>query len=81
MSGGESFVFKRVSRPFHDLSIHLAAEVAGSHRLRMHVDCNQDEGILIYLYLKDILLALIQQDQDFPFAERMKILRRVGEVI
>jgi hypothetical protein len=47
-SGTESFVLKRVvSRPFYDLSIRLAAEFTGSRRLRMHVDCNQDEGVLI----------------------------------
>ncbi|KAH6687104.1 kinase-like domain-containing protein [Verticillium dahliae] len=37
-SGDESFVLKRVPRPFYDLSLRLAAEFAGSRRLRMHVD-------------------------------------------
>ncbi|KAK3364123.1 kinase-like domain-containing protein [Lasiosphaeria hispida] len=80
-SGNESFVFKRVSRPFYDLSRRLAAEFAGSRRLRMHIDCNQEEGILFYPYFRDTLLALIQGDPDFPLVERKKILRRVGEAI
>ncbi|KAF9731772.1 hypothetical protein PMIN06_011227 [Paraphaeosphaeria minitans] len=80
-SGNESFVFKRVPGSFYDLSLRLAAEFAGSRRLRMHIDCNQEEGILVYPYFNDTLLALIQEDRDFPLAERKKILRRAGEAI
>ncbi|KAI0009492.1 kinase-like domain-containing protein [Xylariaceae sp. FL0662B] len=80
-SGNECFVFKRVSRPFYDLSLRLATEFAGSRRLRMHIDCNQEEGILVYPYFRGTLLALIQGDPDFPPAERKKILRCAGEAI
>ncbi|KAK7920711.1 kinase-like protein [Apiospora marii] len=80
-SGNSSFVLKRVPRPFYDQSLRLATEFAGSHRLRMHVDCNQDESILIYPYFKGTLLALIQEEPDFPPTERKKILRGVGEAI
>ncbi|KAI1395214.1 kinase-like domain-containing protein [Hypoxylon fuscum] len=80
-SGNESFVFKRVPRPFYDLSLRLAAEFAGSRRLRMHVDHNQEEGILIYSYFRSTLLGLIQDDPDFPPVERKKILRCVGVAI
>ena len=80
-SGDESFVLKRVPRPFYDLSLRFAAEFAGSRRLRMHIDCNQQEGILVYPYLRSTLLTLIQEDANFPPAERKKILRRVGEAI
>ncbi|AEO62063.1 hypothetical protein MYCTH_2312992 [Thermothelomyces thermophilus ATCC 42464] len=80
-SGNESFVLKRVSRPFYDLSQRLAAEFAGSRRLRIHVDSNQEEGILFYPYFRDTLLSLIQRDPDFPVIERKKILRRVGEAL
>lgn len=45
----------------------------------MHIDCNQEEGILVYPYFRSTLLALIQEDPDFPPAERKKFLRRVGE--
>lgn len=47
----------------------------------MHIDCNQEEGILVYPYFSDTLLALIQEDRDFPLAERKKILRHAGEAI
>lgn len=46
----QSFVFKRVSQPFYDLSLRLAAEFPESRRFRMHVDFNEDEQILIYPY-------------------------------
>ncbi|KAK5654709.1 hypothetical protein OQA88_7033 [Cercophora sp. LCS_1] len=80
-SGNESFVFKRVSRPFYDLSRRLAAEFVGSRRFRMHTDYNQEEGILFYPHFRDTLLDLIQGDPNFPLVERKRILRRVGEAI
>lgn len=79
--GDESFVFKRVSQPFYDLSQHLALQFAGSGRLRVHMDANQDERILVYPYFKNTLLALITEDPDFPPAERVKVLRVVAEAI
>ncbi|KAK0627075.1 kinase-like domain-containing protein [Immersiella caudata] len=80
-SGNKSFVFKRVSPRVYDLSQNLAAEFAGSRRLRMHIDCNEKEHILFYPYFRDTLLALIKGDPGFPLVERKKILRRVGEAI
>jgi serine/threonine protein kinase len=80
-SGNENFVFKRASRPFYELSQRLAAELAGTRRLRIHVDCNQEELILFYPYFRDTLLALIQDDPDLSLMERKKILRRVAEAI
>ena len=47
----------------------------------MHIDCNEEDCILIYPYFRTTLLALIQEDPDFPPAERKKILRRIGEGI
>jgi len=47
----------------------------------MHRDSNQEEGILIYPYFKDTLLALIKNDPDLSLAGRKKILRCVGEAI
>ncbi|KAK3943485.1 kinase-like protein [Diplogelasinospora grovesii] len=80
-SGNESFVFKRVPRPFYDLALRLAAEFTGSRRLRMHIDCNPEEDLLVYPYFRGTLLGLIQEDPDFPPAERQRILRRVAEAI
>ncbi|KAK5634965.1 hypothetical protein RRF57_010677 [Xylaria bambusicola] len=81
-SGNEPFVFKRVrSRPLYDLFLHLAAEFAGSRRLRMHIDRSQDEGILVYPYFTGTLLGLIQEDPHLRSAEKKKILQCVGEAI
>jgi hypothetical protein len=71
-SGKESFVFKRVPRPFYNLSLRLATEFSGSCRLRMHIDCNQEEGLLIYPCFRGTLLALIQDGLELPLAERKK---------
>ncbi|KAL5329987.1 hypothetical protein ACEPPN_003509 [Leptodophora sp. 'Broadleaf-Isolate-01'] len=80
-SENEFFVLKPVRRPFYELSRTLAAELAGSRRLRMHIDCNEIEDILVYPYFRDTLLGIIQNDPDFPTTERKKILQRVGEAI
>ena len=47
----------------------------------MHIDCNQEDCILVYPYFRSTLLALVQEDPDFPPAERKKILQRIGEGI
>ncbi|KAF1944994.1 kinase-like protein [Clathrospora elynae] len=62
---------------FYDLSLRLVAKSAGSRRLRMHIDQNQGESILIYPYFKGTLLALIQDDPESPPAEQKKILQNV----
>ncbi|KAK1503905.1 uncharacterized protein CCOS01_16980 [Colletotrichum costaricense] len=80
----ESFIVKRVPRTFYDLSLRLAAEFASSRRLRMHIDCNLEEGVLIYPYYRSTLLSLIQDDDSedsLPITERKKILRGTGEAI
>lgn len=80
-SQNECFVLKAVTKPFFELSQTLAAEFAGSSRLRMHIDCNERQDILVYPYFRDTLLGLIQNDPDFPPTERKKILQHVGEAI
>ncbi|KAI1756106.1 kinase-like domain-containing protein [Xylaria castorea] len=80
-SENQSFALKRVSRPFYNMSVRLATEFAGSRRLRMHVDCNQKEGVLIYPYYTTTLLSLIQDKPDFSPTQRYKILRYTAEAI
>ncbi|KAI1174875.1 kinase-like domain-containing protein [Nemania sp. FL0916] len=75
------FAVKQVSRPFYNMSVRLATEFAGSRRLRMHVDCNQEEGVLIYPYYTTTLLSLIQDNPDFSPTQRYKILRYTAEAI
>ncbi|KAL6703216.1 hypothetical protein ACN47E_010078 [Coniothyrium glycines] len=80
-SHGQSFVSKRVSKPFYDLSLRLAVDVPESRRLRMHVDSNEGENILIYPYYQHTLLGLLQADLKIPAAARKKILQQTGEAI
>lgn len=47
----------------------------------MHTDCNQEDCILIYPYFRSTLLGLVQEDPNFPLAERKMILRHTGEGI
>lgn len=68
-------------RQFYNISQRLASEFDGSSRLRLHIDCNQEEGVLVFPYFKSTLLALIQGNPDFPPEGRQKILRHVGEAI
>ncbi|XMA19889.1 hypothetical protein WAI453_012680 [Rhynchosporium graminicola] len=79
--GSESFVFKRVSESFFTLSQTLKSEFAGTSRLRMHIDHNQEEHILVYKYFRHTLLALITEYPDFPAAGINKILRDIAEAI
>ncbi|CAK3772217.1 Serine threonine- kinase ppk4 [Lecanosticta acicola] len=80
-SGDKSFIFKRVPKPFFDLSQRIANDFSSSRRLRMHVDCNSEDSILVYPYFRDTLLALLKDDPAFPPDERLKIMRGVGEAI
>ncbi|KAL6707652.1 hypothetical protein ACN47E_004002 [Coniothyrium glycines] len=80
-SQNESFVLKPVAKPFYELSQTLAAEFAGSSRLRMHIDHNETDDILVYPYFRDTLLGIIQNNPDFPPTERKKILKHTGEAI
>jgi serine/threonine protein kinase len=80
-SQDQSFVFKRVSKPFLDLSLRLAAEFPKSRRLRMHVDLNEDKNVLIYPYYQHTLLGLLQEDSNVSDAARKKILHQTGEAI
>lgn len=75
------FVVKRVPRQFYELSQRLALEFNGCSRLRLHTDCNQEEGVLVFPYFKSTLLALIQSNPNFLPEGRRKILRHVGEAI
>ncbi|KAH0284910.1 kinase-like protein, partial [Aureobasidium sp. EXF-3399] len=47
----------------------------------MHVDCNQDERVLVYPYFDSTLLALIKDDPDLIHTQRKKILRYTAEAI
>ncbi|KAI0189918.1 protein kinase [Xylaria flabelliformis] len=80
-SENKSFVIKRVLRPFYNRSFRLAAEFTGCRWLRMHIDRNQEEVILIYPYYKSTLLSLIRNNSDFHLLQRYKVLQYVVEAI
>lgn len=80
-SGDKIFVYKRVPKPFFNLSQCIARDFPSSQRLRMHVDCNSKESILVYTHYQDTLLSLLKDDPEFPPDERLKIMRSVGEAI
>jgi serine/threonine protein kinase len=80
-SQDQSFVFKRVSKPFYDLSLRLAADFPQSRRLRIHVDSNENENILIYPYYQNTLLGLFKDDTNISDTARKMILRQTGEAI
>lgn len=66
---------------FFDLTQRIAGDLPSSQRLRLHVDCNSDESILIYTHYRDTLLGLLKDDPLFPPDERAKIMRSVGEAV
>ncbi|KAK0713532.1 hypothetical protein B0T26DRAFT_627761, partial [Lasiosphaeria miniovina] len=80
-SGNEDFVFKRVERPFYNLSVRIAAELTDPRRLHLYIDCNEEEGVVVHPYFKTAVLSLIKHDLEFPVLERKKVLRWVGEAI
>ncbi|KAL2175466.1 kinase-like domain-containing protein [Thermothelomyces heterothallicus CBS 202.75] len=79
--GNEAVVFKQESKSIFDLSRRLADEFTGSRRLRMPIDFNAQDRIVVYPYFRDTLLGLMRADPDFPPTELKKILRCVGEAI
>lgn len=78
---GQSFVIKRVSESFFQLSRELREEFADSRRLRMHVDYNEEQHTLVYKYFTSTFLALLGKHPNFPLAGIKKILRYTGEAI
>ncbi|KAI1352742.1 kinase-like protein [Xylaria sp. FL0043] len=80
-SENKSFILRRPHTFFYKSSLLRADEFRGSRRLRMHIDCNHEEDLLIYPYYKSTLLSLIQNNSDLPWLQRRKILRHVAEAI
>ena len=70
-----------MSKPFYDLSLRLAADFPKSRRLRVHIDTNEDEDILIYPYYQATMLRLLQADMNVSDVARETILHQTGEAI
>ncbi|KAL8346355.1 hypothetical protein RB601_003908 [Gaeumannomyces tritici] len=80
-SGGQSFVLKCPLSYIYDKCRDFAAEFAGSRRLRLHVDRDLDEQVLVYPFFKTTLFDLIAEDPELPIFERVKIMTTVAEAI
>ncbi|KAL1794595.1 hypothetical protein ACET3X_006411 [Alternaria dauci] len=80
-SHDQSFVSKRVPESYYDVSLRLAADFPHSRRLRLHVDSNDEEKLLIYPYYQNTLLRLLQEDPVLSDAARKKVLRHTAEAI
>lgn len=83
---GEKFILKRVRRNRFERAVQLAAAMQGSRRLRLHVDSNEQWGVLLYPYYTHTLdEILLLQPGEVPatlsLIERKKVLWMVGEAI
>ncbi|KAM3416192.1 hypothetical protein BST61_g7798 [Cercospora zeina] len=75
------FVWKHVPRREFDLAQRIANELPSSQHLRMHIDCNTEQSILVFEHFQDTLLSLIKDNPELSPDERPKIMRSVGEAI
>jgi serine/threonine protein kinase len=74
-------VVKRVSPSIFEQSLEHKREFPDTRRLRMHIDYNLDEHILVYEYFRDDLLSLVRNNQDFPLEARKRILQETGKAL
>ena len=58
---GKPFVLKPVSRSIFDLLQEFKEDFGNNPRLRIHVDDNKKENVLVYEYFKSDLLSLIEK--------------------
>jgi serine/threonine protein kinase len=72
------FVLKPVSRSIFDHLQEFKAEFSNNPRLRIHVDHNEDENVLVYEYFKSDLLSLVENYPALPIEARKTILKEVG---
>lgn len=75
---GKLFVLKPVSRSIFDLLQEFKDEFGNNPRLRIHVDDNKTENVLVYEYFKSDLLSLVGNYPALPIRARKTILKEVG---
>lgn len=56
-------------------------EFPDTRRIRMHIDYSEKDKTVVYEYFKEDLLALVQNNLDFPLVARKKILFEVGKAL
>lgn len=72
---------KSVSQSIFELCIQHKREFPDTRRIRMHIDYSEKENTLVYEYFKEDLLALMQNNRDFPLVARKQILFEVGKAL
>ena len=72
------FVLKPVSRSIFDLLQEFKDEFGNNPRLRIHIDDNTKENVLVYEYFKSNLLSLVENYPALPIEARKTILKEVG---
>ncbi|KAM5452387.1 hypothetical protein MaudCBS49596_003204 [Microsporum audouinii] len=78
-SENQNFVLKRVSDSIFSLSLDLKQEFPETRRLRVHIDENEEEKVLIYEYFSDNLLSFIKKYPSLPIEARKWILQELGQ--
>jgi serine/threonine protein kinase len=80
--GDKAFVLKRLSPSiFAQWFYKHKLDLPGTHRILAPVDYNVEEKTVVYEYLKEDLLSLVQNNPDFPVAARKQILFEVGKAL
>ncbi|OTA67314.1 kinase-like protein, partial [Hypoxylon sp. EC38] len=79
--GSQSFVLKRVHESIFNQSLDLKRKFAQSHGLRMPVDYNESEHVLVFDYFRSTLLSLLHERPDLSIEARKLILRQTGKAL
>jgi serine/threonine protein kinase len=77
----KSYVLKCLSPSLFELSQEHKQDFPGPQRIRLDIDYNEKERIVVYEYMKEDLLALIHKNRDFPLTARKQILLEVAKAI
>ncbi|TVY80611.1 Cell division control protein 2-like protein [Lachnellula suecica] len=77
----KQYVLKRLPESFFELSQEHKRDFPDSRRIRLDVDYNEKEQTVVYEYFKTDLLALVQNNADFPLAARKQILFEIGKAL
>jgi len=75
---GKPFILKPVSQSIFDLLQEFKNEFGNNPRLRIHIDNNTKENVLVYEYFKSNLLSLVENYPALPIEARKTILKEVG---
>lgn len=71
-------MLKRVSDSMFEQSLELKREFLGNRHLRMHIDENEAERVLVYEYFDDNLLSLVKNNPNMSLEARQWISRELG---